>query len=172
MDINSTQPIHIINKYIWDQIAGQGIMTKTDYRSTDFPAGIVPIVPIKETPQLLQIIEQQAGVKALPYIVYTWNKIPSGQEWFLKTHDMAYAIRSPDSVKTSKLINLFDTLFKDFDAAARRVNDYLYLSGTTTQKAYHFKKIEVQTLGAEMPSDRENGVDEALITIRATFSGG
>lgn len=171
MAISSIHPAYAINKFLWAQIETEGIMAKTDYATPQLPAGIVPIVPVQETPELLQVIESQQGIRSLPYIVFTWSKINTGQAWFIKTHEIAYAIRSADDLKMRKLINLFDELFKDYDMAAHRVNAYVQANGLASHKAYHFKTISVSTLGGQMPTESENDVNESLITIRATFSG-
>lgn len=168
----SNLPVHGLNKYLWSRIEAEGIMKKTDYALPDLPGGIVPIVPIEETPDLIRIIDAQAGIGSKPYIVYTWSKENTGPDWFMKTQQVAYAIRSGDDLKLRQLINLFEDLFQDYELAAYRVNQYVYLNGTNANKEYTFKTISITTLGGQMPAEREAGVNESLITIRITYTGG
>lgn len=163
MAINKVQPVHAVNRYLWSRIKSEGILTESDYE------GMVPIVPIKETPDLITIIDAQPGISSLPYIVYTWSRGSNNGEWYLETHELAYSVRSADEEKLGQLIKLFNLEFRDYDRAAMRVNAYIQNNGTASQKAFQFKYINVMSLGAAMPADTENGVDEALITISATF---
>jgi hypothetical protein len=170
MATESTHPVHAINRFLWDRISTDGILSKTDYTTAEFPQGIVPIVPVEETPVLMGIIDAQAGVGSLPYIVYTWSKVPGGQDWFIKEHEVAYALRSADNTKTRRLLNLFENLFEDYDQAAHRVNAYNMTNGSQPLKRFHFKEIHLSMLGSQMPAEREAGVNEALISIRVKYT--
>lgn len=164
MAISTIHPVHAINKYLWSRISTEGILSTTNY------SGMTPIIPVEETPEFIQIIEAQPGTQSFPYIVYNWSKVNTGQMWFLKTHQIAYAIRSADDLATRKLINLFDQSFQDYDDAARRVNIYIEQNGSPAQKRFRFTNISVRTLGGPMPSESENGVSESLVTIAAQFT--
>lgn len=172
MATSTNLPVNAVTRFLWTQIEAEGILSKTDYATTGLPGGVIPIVPIEESPDLLRIIDSQAGVGSLPYIVYTWTKINTGENWYLKSQDIAYSIRSADDVKTRKLINLFEDLFQDYDAAGRRINSWIFSQGTAAHKAYIFKTANISTLGGQMPVDVENGVNESLVTIRVTYTGG
>lgn len=165
-------PAHALRHYLWNAIETEGILSKADYISPATPVdGLIPVVPVEEEPDLMKAIESQIGVTSRPYIVYTWTKIPTGQTWFLKTHHITFAIRSTDDVKMGQLINLFESLFQDFDEAARRVNDYIAL-GPDAFKRFTFKVIETREMGSQGPSMVENGVKEAIVILRATFTDG
>lgn len=174
MATSSIHPAYAINKFLWNRIETEGILAKTDYATSSLPGGIVPIVPVEETADLLTIIDAQAGITSRPYIVFTWTKVNTNDPPYLKTHEVAYAIRSADDVKMRRLINLFDDLFSDQDIAALRLNRFLMAAPTTTVpaslKKFHFKTVTTSTLGGQMPAERENGVNESLITVRAMFT--
>jgi hypothetical protein len=174
MAIDNIQPVHAINKYLWsrvgDEAGGEAVLLRDDYKGPGMTTGLIPIVPVKETPDLYTIIEAQDGIKTLPYIVYTWSRINHGGEWFMETHEIAYSIRSADSAKMGKLIKIFNLEFRDYDRAALRVNSYIQSNGSAAQKQFIFKHISVTSLGAEMPADTENGVDEAIVILSATFT--
>jgi hypothetical protein len=133
---------------------------------------LIPLVPVEEAPTLMAAIDAQPGVTSLPYIVYTWTKINTGQAYFLKTHEFAYSIRSADDDKMGQLINLFDKLFQSYDKAALEVNQYIQSFGSEAQKKFQFKKINIENLGGQLPAESENGVNESLATIRVTYVGG
>lgn len=166
MAIDQVFPVHAINKYLWSRVgqAGEAILNSADYE------GWIPIVPIKDTPDLYTIIERHDGIQSLPYIVYTWSRANQGGEWYMETHEIAYSIRSGDQKKMGQLIKIFNQEFRDYDRAAQRVNAFVSVNGTPGQKQYEFKHINITSLGAAMPADTENGVDESLIIISATFT--
>jgi len=163
MVIDKVFPVHALNKYLWSRIKGEGILTETNY------SGLVPIVPVEEIPELLQIIDAQPGIGSFPFLVYSWSRINNGVNWWMKTHNIAYSIRSTDDEAMGKLINLFEKEFQDYEAAARRVNDFVVANGTALQKRYRFTHINVQVLGAQMPAGSEQGSSEALVTIAASY---
>jgi hypothetical protein len=174
MATDNIQPVHAINRYIWSKIgdAGEGILTVNDYVSPD-GVKLVPIVPVKETPDLYQIIEAKDGLSTLPYIVYTWSRIGRGRtDWWLEEHEIAYSIRSGDQKKMGQLIKIFNHEFREWDRSAMRVNEYIAALDPTPLQQFRFKWINITSLGAEMPADTENGVDEALIVISASFTDG
>jgi len=158
--------VHALNRYLWSRIEANGIMQKIRYNNVD----LTPLVPVEETPELLTAIEAQAGVGSLPFIVYNWTKIDNGQLWMLETNEIAYAIRSVDDGVMRQLINLFDDEFKDYDEAAKRVNNYLFALPPTKLQEFDFKYLKVSSLGGQMPVTEENGQNEAIISITATFT--
>ena len=172
MTISTIHPVHAINKFLWSRIEAEGILKKTDYATTQLPGGIVPIVPVRETPDLMAIIDAQSGVSSRPYIVYTWAKINTGQNWFMKTHEIAYALRSDDDVKLAQLMNLYEDLFEDYDQAAHRVNAFVIASGSAGHKQFDFKHISIASISEQMPGEAEGAPNESIITLRATYTGG
>lgn len=159
-------PVHAVNRYLWSRIEQENILSKTDYN------GLTPIVPVEETPDLITVIESQSGVGSHPYIVYAWNRLSGGSDWYLKTHQIAYAVRSADDDKMRQLINLFEQEFQDYDRAALRLNQFLgTLPDSNPLKKYQFKHLSLATLGGQLPAEAENGVSESLITVSATFTG-
>lgn len=165
-------PVYAINRFLWSRIEAEGILKKSDYSAPEVPGGIIPIVPVRETAELMTIIDQQPGVSSRPYIVYTWVKINTGTDWFVKTHEIAYAIRSDDDTKLAQLMNLFEDLFEDYDMAAHRLNTYILANGTTAQKQFQFKSISIASISEQMPGEQENSPNESIITIRAQYTGG
>lgn len=172
MAISSIHPVHAINRFLWAQIEAEGILSKTDYATSTMPAGIVPIVPVRETPDLMTLIDSLPGVNSRPYIVYTWAKLNTGQDWFIKTHEIAYAIRSDDDTKLAQLMNLYENLFEDYDQAAHRVNAYVLANGAASHKQFTFKHISIASISEQMPGEAEGAPNESIITIRATYTGG
>jgi len=164
MAIDKIHPAHAINRYLWSRIEAEGILDKKNY------SGLIPIIPVEESPEFITIVESQPGITSYPYIVYSWNRASLGQTWFLKSHNIAYSIRSNDDDKTDQLLNLFEKEFQGYDTAAINVNEWITLNGSNLHKKYNFLYINIQTLGAPMPSGSENGVSEALITISVNYT--
>lgn len=163
-EVKKLVPAHAINRYLWSRIEANGYLSKTNY------SGMTPIVPVEEIPEFLQIIDAQPGIKSYPFIVYSWSRINNGQAWWLKTHNIAYSIRSTDDDAMGNLIALFETEFEDQDIAARRVNEYIStLSSTSALRRFRFTTISIQVLGAQMPAGTETGANEALVTIAASY---
>lgn len=155
--------VHAFNRYLWAKIKEAGIMTEADY------SGLVPVIPVEETAEFMTVIDAQAGIGSKPYMVYTWSKVPSGQAWFYKTNDFAYAVRSADDVKMRKLLNLFESLNEAYDFSAIKANEWIQANSPAAHKKYQFKTISINTLGGQMPAEVENGVNESLVTIRAQY---
>ena len=170
MAIDSIHPVHAINRYLWNRIEAEGILSKTDYATATMPGGIVPIVPVRETPELMTLIDSLPGVSSRPFIVYTWAKINTGQDWFMKTHEIAYAIRSDDDTKLAQLMNLFQALFESYDLAAQRVNAFVNSAGAASHRQFHFKHISIASISEQMPGEQENAPNESIITLRATYT--
>lgn len=168
IETRSLHAVHAINKYVWANIS-PSILGTIPFQGIN----ITPLVPIEETPDLLAAIEAQAGVGTLPFIVYNWTKVDTGQFWMVETNEIAYSIRSADATKMRQLINAFDDMFKDYDDAAQRVNAHLMatLPPTSALRKYHFFSINLSTLGGQMPVDTEGGYQESLISIRVLFQG-
>lgn len=161
-------PVHALNRFLWYHISLNGIMQKIPYQGVQ----LTPLVPIEETPTLITAIEAQSGMGSMPFIVYNWTKIDSGQMWFIEQHEIAYSIRSSDDDTMRQLINLFDDLFKKYDESAQAVNEYLQSSGQPASLLqWHFHSMNVSNLGGQMPVDTEDGMSESLISVRIMFTG-
>lgn len=172
MAIDNIQPVHAINNYFWSRIgdAGDKILLRNNYKTPGMAQGLIPIVPVKETADLYEIIQAQPGTESLPYIVYTWSRVNRDSEWYLEEHQIAYSIRTADSAKMGQIIKAFNIEFRDYDRAAMRVNNYIQHGSSSNLKRFDFKYISVTQLGAEMPADTESGEDEAIVVITATFA--
>lgn len=164
MAIDKIHPVHAINRFLWSKIESEDILSKSNY------SGLVPIIPVQETPEFITIIEAQPGVVSHPYLVYSWTRVSTGQAWFLKQHNIAYSIRSADDDKTSQLLNLFERELQDYDMAARRVNTFVSEFGSPAHRRFSFTHINVQVLGAPQPSGSENGVSESLVTLNVNYT--
>lgn len=169
VEINNVHPAHAINRYLWSRIEANGILSRNDYKGPGMTTGMIPIVPVKETAELITVIESQDGIGSRPYMVYTWNRTNTGQAWFLKSHQIAYSVRSADQVKMGQLLNLFEHEFERYDESAQRVNAYLQ-TAPPALKRFGFKWINLSQISGPLPSESENGEDEALVTITAAFT--
>lgn len=169
MAIDNVHPVHAINRYLWSRIEAEGILSKNDYKGAGMTVGMTPIVPVEETAELLNIIDAQTGIGSRPYVVYTWGRINTGQMWFIKTHQIAYSIRSADDVKMGQLINLFEHEFERYDESARKVNGFMQTAPAALKK-FSFKHISLGNISGPLPAESENGENEALITITAAFT--
>lgn len=177
MAINNVHPVHAINRYLWSRIEFEQILKKDEYRASGMTVGMTPIVPVEETAELISVIESQEGITSRPYIVYTFSRVNTGQMWFMKTHQIAYSIRSTDDYKMGQLVNLFEREFERYDESARRVNRYMQGLPPATAPApdalknrFTFKHISLQQVSGPLPAESENGENEALVTIAATFT--
>lgn len=169
MAINNVHPVHAINRYLWSRIEAEQILKRDDYKTAGMTVGMIPIVPVEETAELITIIESQSGISSRPYVVYTFSRINTGQMWYMKSHQIAYSIRSSDDYKMGQLVNLFEHEFERYDESARRVNTYMQASPAALKK-FSFKHISLQQVSGPLPAESENGENEALVTITATFT--
>jgi hypothetical protein len=166
-DVNAIFPVHAINSYLWKRITDEGILTTIPYNGIE----IRPIVPVQQLPVLAEAIDAMPGVHSYPFLVYNWTQINTGDMWFVKTHEIAYSLRSDDDNKTSLLIDLINKEFEKYDESAKPVNDYIASIDPPARFAkFHFKYISVSTLGGQLPTTEQNGPSEAIIILRAAFT--
>ena len=152
--------VHGVNKYVWSILqaaspAGLG-MTTTPY------GGLIPIT----TPQ------QQPEFNALgaPYIVYTYAKTATGDDYWLEEEVAAYTIFSATEGDIRKITNLLSAQLNRADISAAAINEYIAANGSTDQKQFDYKTIAVTSAQGAQPSLTEGGRHDGLVVIKYAYT--
>lgn len=165
MATDSVPAVYGLNKFLWDRIESAGILTALDY------GGLIPIVPTQETAALRQAIDEQAGVKSAPYIVYSWYNNGFNQDWFRPVDTVVYVINSTDGKKLRELVLLIIDCFKRYDESALAVNEFIFGSDLSDEyKAYDYKSILLVSANGGQPTALDNEPMEALVTVRVQYT--
>jgi hypothetical protein len=154
-----------LNKYLWSVLEGDGTLNKANY------GGLTPIVPIGETPNLLQAIDQSAGVSTFPYIVYRWYTNGYDANNFYKPTDtVTYEIYALDNTLLNTIVSRVVQLFKQFDDSAQAVNAYIRsLPNPGPLADYSYNYISVAAATGGVPQVIENDPYKATVTVRVNY---
>jgi hypothetical protein len=142
-------------KYLWQELKTEGLMLANDYKTTEFPAGIMPIVPVQDQPQLANAV----GTK--PYIVYDFYRYPAGGDnYWTKREELTFNIYCPDINKIYAIGNLITEKFHRMDLSAAALNKFV---GPTSTFIFHCS--EIQDFQTYLATRSEGGRDIGEITV-------
>ena len=148
--------VHGINAYIWHLLQTELGWTATPY------GGLVPITNPQQAPEF--------NALAAPYIVYSYSKMTSGETFFFERETIAYSIFSSSESDVRKVVNMLSTILNKFDDSAKECNNYLSLNGTTNQKFFDYKVINVTSANGAQPALQEGGRYDGLIVVKCTYT--
>ena len=152
--------VHGINKYIWSvlQATSPGGLGMT----TDSYGGLIPIT----TPQ------QQPEFNALgaPYIVYTYVKTATGDDYWLEEEIAAYTIFSAAESDVRKITNLLIAKLNRADSSAAAINAYITAGVSIDQKQFDYKTVTVTSAQGAQPSLTEGGRHDGLVVIKYAYT--
>lgn len=152
----SLSGIHGINKYVWSLLQTELGWTTTPY------GGLIPIT----TPQ------QQPEFNALnaPYLVYTYAKTTTGEDFLLESETAAYTIFSAKESDIRRVVNLLTAKLNRYDDTADDVNNYIAGNGSSDHKQFDYKYISVLSAQGPQPSAQEGGRHDGLVLIRFRYT--
>lgn len=166
----SVSASHIVRLYLWDMM--QDYMPDT-WGMIDTGTGRkIPILPVQEQP------EQQTSNR--PYIVYTYDVLPTSDVWQYQTESMYLVIFSQSSAVISSTTKLMTRLFNKYDVTAREINKWVqgpeiekYFEGAKEwldeYRNYRFKTVRVAGVAGQQPTPQEAGRVDSAITLELTY---
>lgn len=151
---------HQINKWLWSKLKNYeykpGVKAFADYKDSGNTAGyaITPIVPARQTPQLVTI----TGNKS-PYIIYNYLMNPYDSEWWICREQCAYVIYDGNEERLRGIHTYMVDLLRRMDWTARDLNN----SGLVSPN-FDFKYVRLvaangpDDFAAEGTEDPQQGV--------------
>lgn len=152
---------HGIRRFLWAALVANGIVDPADYN------GLVPIVSVQETGELVKEIEM-IGNPA--YMIYNWTTDSDSEDWWLETDQIVFLVYSPNRDEIRKIVNFMHNIFKRYDQSAAAVNKYIDSLETPRLSHFNYHSISVSTSGAPLPVEAEGGRSEAMVSIRVTYT--
>lgn len=168
MDYNLSG-VHGVNKYLWSEL--QTLKDMAPSRYENFGPFKTPIIPTQQERAFTEMIDASDAVGGVPFLVYNWTT-SVGVDWFMRTDDIAYVIYSQSEGELRRISNMMVELFKDWEQAAYRVNDFILDqgNGSAAMKAFEYKTISVTQAGGPLPITEEGGRHRSLVTIRVDYT--
>lgn len=166
MASSQTPAIEGIRLFLWDRLKKAGLMDATKYART-------PLVPVQEAPDFIAEIEAKGNP---PYIIYNWTTDSIGTFWMMPSDQMVFLIYSPDMAAINDIVQFMSGLFRRYDDTASEVNSFI--AGLVAQRPaladtigkYSYKTITLSSAGGPLPFDQEAARQEALVSIRVTYT--
>jgi len=151
--------VHVLNKYIWDELKKANLLRDSDYN------GLVPIIPTQQVP----VFNDMAAGK--PFIVYTYLVASYDVDLWANVEQVTYRIYSDDERKLRQISNFLIDLCRRFDWSAADVNNWI--DGFPTldgdEKKFEFKYVQVVGSTSPEPFAQEGGRQNASVTVRMAF---
>jgi hypothetical protein len=150
--------IYGINDYIWSNLKSDGILDEQDYYAEGFTEPLTPIIPAQQIPEFNNLLPGQT------YMVYDYDILRTGENYWITEEIATYSIVSPSYDKINQIINYLQALMSRFDDAAHDINAF---NNNTTPFEYHFFYNE-ETLSPQNFST-EGGFMLGEVKIRYTY---
>lgn len=147
-----------LNSYVWKLLESNLGWTKSNYK------GIVPIVPLAQQPELLQI--------GRAFLVYGSNSQQATHLYALKGESVAYTIYATTVVEANKIAQLLTDAFERQDVAAADVNDWLYTEqqATGNNRGVSFGSIRTTLAQKAEPADEEGGFVASFVLLDVRYT--
>lgn len=152
--------VHVLNKFLWDNLKAAGLLDEIDY------SGLVPIIPTQQVP----MFNDMAAGK--PFLVYTFIISAYDQDIWANLEQVTYRIYSDDEAKLRRLVNFITDLFSRLDWSAADINRWIdrYNSQDGDEKKFEFKYTNVVSGSGPEPFNQEGGRQDASVTVRMAFT--
>lgn len=173
MAFDSIPAVYGLNRYLWAKIVEAGILGPDDATVRANYGGLIPIVPVQETPLLQQAMDEQPGIKSFPYIVYSWYQNGHMQDWFMESDNVVYRINAnaTHGKEMRQLVLLFNNLLKRWDESAQALNRWIQDSSLSDEyKAYDYKYLNIQAATGGTSTDLEDAPITAMVTVKIEYS--
>ncbi|AXH67252.1 hypothetical protein SEA_WOFFORD_56 [Streptomyces phage Wofford] len=154
-DITAT---HALNKFIKDQLSGEGIIDLALYKGLD------PFIPAQQQPEMTNL---PSGV---PFVVYNYASNGEYVDWWVEHEQTAYTIYSDNEKKIRQMTHYMNQLLKRYDWSAEDINDYVQEFGTTEHKKFDFKYTRITSMSSIEPATSQGGRFSATIVVNICFT--
>lgn len=155
--------VYDVNKYLWGKLVSGGVLSASDYSTTDFGIAIVPIVPAQEIPELANHFDNKA------YLVYDVMTVTSdagnNDEWWLTKDEVTYGIYCPDYAKVTEIANCITDAMVKQDESARAIRLTAGISGK-----FYFHNCDVPWVDIQKGPKQEAGRFTGTIQVTYNYS--
>lgn len=132
--------------YIWDKLKEYNILDENDYIADGFDTPLIPIIPSQQIPEFNNLIGDK------PYIVYTFNVGPYGDEWWVCEESVVFSIVSSDYGKIIEITQFLADILRRMDETALEINTW---ANQTTK--FKFFSSSLTYISSPLPFDEEGG---------------
>lgn len=153
-DING---VHTLNRFIWSELLRVGYM-KNEYN------GLVPIIPSQQIPAFTDMAPGK------PFIVYEYIVATYDTDAWANVEQTVYRIYSDNEAQLRVIKNFIIDLCKRWDWSAADLNEFVRTSGTTLDKRFDFKYVQVMGGSSPAPFESEDGRQDAHVTVRVAYT--
>jgi hypothetical protein len=152
--------VHVLNKFIWDNLKSAGLLDEIDY------SGLVPIIPTQQQP----VFNDMASGK--PFIVYTFMVAAYDRDIWSNIEQVTYRIYSDDERKMRQINNFIVDLCSRLDWTAQDLNRWIdnYNSPDGDEKRFDFKYVNVVGSTGPEPFNQEGGRQDSSVTVRMAYT--
>lgn len=153
-DYNSLA-IYDIREYLWDNLKSSGVLNEQDYFADGFNTPIVPIIPSQQIPEMNNLLPGK------PYIVYEYETLPIGPNWWISEEVATFLIYSTDYDMINSILTLMVDIFRRYDDSASEIRQFNIQSSNFE---FHYTAID-KIKFVEEPSRHEGGIKTGLANI-------
>lgn len=121
--------VYGINNYIWQKIQDANLLDPQDYYADGFINYLVPIIPAQQIPEFNNLLPGKT------YLIYDYEILRTGEDYWITEEILTYTIVSPSYDKINQIITFIQATLSRFDDAARDLNTF---NNNTTPFEYHF----------------------------------
>lgn len=152
---------HVINKFVYDQLVGEGILDSADY--TNLPL----FLPSQQQPEWSNLPTE------VPFIVYNYVSTAEYVDWFKEKEEVAYVIYSDDEKQLRNIALFILQLLRRYDWSAEDVNDYIDALSSPAfdwAKQFNIKYTRVSNSTSPEPATEEGGRQSAMVVFSLCFT--
>lgn len=152
---------HVVNKFVQTQLAGEGIITASNYTQVPF------FIPAQQQPELTNLPTN------IPFIVYNYVSTAEYVDWFKEHEQVAYTVYSDNEKQLRNIILFLLQLLRRYEWAAEDVNDYVDSLASPAfdwAKAFNIKYTRVTNATSPEPMTEEGGRQAAMIVFSLCFT--
>lgn len=148
--------VHGMNKYLWSKLQSELGWSADNY------GGLIPITTPEQQPEF--------NAYDFPYIVYSYSPQGTNPLYVYEAEIQVYTVFSTSNTPIRQAVNLIRALFGQFDDSAKDVNKYISTFGTTDNKSFDYKSIQVTAASGPEPALTEGGRRDGNVIVRTEYT--
>ena len=121
--------VYGINNYLWKKLKDENLLDEQDYYVDEFADFLVPIIPAQQIPEFNNLLPGKT------YLIYDYEILRTGENYWITEEILTYTIVSPNYDKINQIITFIQAILSKYDDAAHDINAY---NSNTTPFEYHF----------------------------------
>ena len=148
-----------IRNFLWQEIMDNNLLDQHDYLADGIKELLVPIIPAQQVPEFNNLISGK------PYIVYDFDIVGYGEEFWICEENILFSIFSTSYQKVVELTNFMIDLFRRMDETAKDVNGNMLSSDI-----FKFFYFTINAASSPTPIKEEGGNFMGQVDITYKYS--